>query len=66
MPIFEYKCEKCNYKFDKMVLRWDTRVECPICLGNVKKMMSMFSVGGSHSEPNNLPTHFEPKMCNNC
>jgi putative FmdB family regulatory protein len=24
MPIFEYNCEKCGYKFDRMVLRADT------------------------------------------
>ena len=32
MPIFEYNCEHCNYKFDKLVIRRDAQVNCPLCL----------------------------------
>ena len=48
MPLFEYKCENCNYRFDKMVQRWDAQVHCPLCSGNVKKLMSTFTVVESH------------------
>jgi len=38
MPLFEYKCANCNYRFDKMVQRWDAKVHCPLCSGSVKKL----------------------------
>ena len=31
MPIFEYKCESCEAKFEKLVRRADDHVECPTC-----------------------------------
>ena len=46
MPMFEYKCERCSYHFDKIVAGYDAPVRCPLCEGKVKKLMSTFSVGG--------------------
>jgi putative FmdB family regulatory protein len=66
MPLFEYFCEHCNYGFDKMVLRWDSDVTCPLCRGRVKKLMSTFSVGGSQTGVSGLPADLGPKMCRNC
>lgn len=66
MPLFEYTCNQCHYRFDKMVARWDTGVKCPICQGEVTKLMSSFSVHGSHkSAVDGLPDT-GPKMCTNC
>ena len=62
MPLFEYKCENCNYTFDKMVMNSDAEVKCPLCQGNVEKLISTFSVGRSQSEPR--PDM--PKMCTGC
>ena len=45
MPIYEYNCEHCSYKFDKLVMSHNTDVKCPLCQGGVKKLMSTFSVG---------------------
>lgn len=39
MPMFEYVCEACGNKTDKIVL-WDERdnkVECEKCKGNMKR-----------------------------
>ena len=66
MPLFEYKCENCNYRFDKMVQRWDAQVHCPLCSGNVKKLMSTFTVVESHGGSTNVPSDYKPKMCTNC
>lgn len=66
MPLYEYECEKCSYHFDKMVMRYSVKVNCPICGGDVKKLMSTFSVGGAHGKTANLPADFGPKMCRNC
>jgi putative FmdB family regulatory protein len=66
MPLYEYKCETCSYTFDKMVMKINSEVNCPLCQGNVKKLMSTFSVGHSHNDPVNLPSGMPPKMCTNC
>jgi len=31
MPIYEYKCKKCNIKFDYLVRIAGEQVECPNC-----------------------------------
>jgi len=66
MPIYEYDCEDCNYKFSHLLMSRDTKVKCPLCQGNVKRMMSTFSVGVSHNATGNLPPIEGPKMCTNC
>lgn len=46
MPIYEYKCGKCDHKFE-VLHKSITKVEdvnCPKCKSNdIKKMMSTFS-----------------------
>lgn len=66
MPLYEYNCEPCAYKFDKLVMSVNDQVKCPLCQGKVKKLMSTFSVGASHEMPSNLPPLPGPKMCTNC
>ena len=46
MPIYEYRCEKCGEKFDRLVasFRSVTEVDCPKCESpEVKKTLSNFS-----------------------
>jgi putative FmdB family regulatory protein len=31
MPIYEYNCEHCQYKFDRMVTTHKAQVKCPLC-----------------------------------
>jgi putative FmdB family regulatory protein len=31
MPIFEYQCDDCGSKFEKLVRRAEDRVQCPQC-----------------------------------
>lgn len=66
MPLYEYNCEKCNYKFDRLVMNMDSQVNCPICQGEVKKLMSTFSVGVPDNAADSLPPSVGPKMCTNC
>ncbi|UCD88656.1 MAG: zinc ribbon domain-containing protein [Desulfobacterales bacterium] len=66
MPIFEYDCEVCHYKFSQLLIHRDTPVKCPLCQGKVKKLMSTFSVGVSHNATSDLPLMEGPKMCTNC
>ena len=48
MPIYEYRCQRCNTTFEKLVFKGEeTRVKCPDC-GNkeVKKLLSATSFMG--------------------
>ena len=50
MPIYEYRCEKCGEKFEKLVSSFDSAAEadCPKCGSTeVKKILSSFSARGS-------------------
>ena len=66
MPIYEYDCEECGYKFSQLLMSRNAQVKCPLCQGNVKKLMSTFSVGVSQEAVSNLPIMDGPKMCTNC
>lgn len=66
MPIYEYNCEPCSYKFDLMVTTQNAEVKCPLCQGKVEKLMSSFSVGTSNNVSGGIPAAAGPKMCNNC
>jgi len=66
MPIYEYNCEHCSYKFDKLVMSRNSEVKCPLCQGSVKKLMSTFSVGHENHLSDKLPPGVGPKMCTNC
>ncbi|UCG11139.1 MAG: zinc ribbon domain-containing protein [Deltaproteobacteria bacterium] len=66
MPIFEYNCEHCNYTFDKLLIDRDAEVNCPLCQGDVKKLMSSFAVGVSDKVTGKLPPTPGPGMCTTC
>jgi len=51
MPIFEYKCEKCNEKFTRLIwnIETDSEVKCPVCNDSkVRKIISTFSPGNAN------------------
>jgi putative FmdB family regulatory protein len=66
MPLYEYQCESCDYKFDKLVLNRDSEVHCPICHGGVKKLMSTFSYAVQSSISSPATMNAQPKMCTSC
>ncbi len=44
MPIYEYECSSCGFKFERQQSMTDAPIrECPECKGEVKKIVS----GGS-------------------
>lgn len=46
MPIYEYKCKKCNGEFELLVFS-NTEVKCPECQAkDVEKKMSVFGMSG--------------------
>lgn len=64
MPIFEYTCNRCNYTFDRLVINQNSQVNCPLCQGDVKKLMSTFAVQSRASAtPASAP---QRPMCTSC
>ena len=44
MPIYEYVCEDCGSKFEKLVRRTGDAVECPSCgKDHLKQQLSVFA-----------------------
>ncbi|MDD4353796.1 MAG: zinc ribbon domain-containing protein [Candidatus Nanoarchaeia archaeon] len=40
MPTYEYKCEECNYRFEKVQGMTDTPIKiCPKCKGKVNRVI---------------------------
>ncbi len=56
MPIYEYVCESCNSKFEKLVRSMSSTetVECPKCGGEkTSRQFSSFSVGAGETQSAN-------------
>lgn len=45
MPIYEYVCNVCSHRFDKLrpVSRMDDEAPCPICDGDSERKLSVFA-----------------------
>ena len=43
MPIYEYACESCGHRFDKLMRMSDPAPACPECEGAVRKLISASS-----------------------
>ncbi|ADD68044.1 regulatory protein, FmdB family [Denitrovibrio acetiphilus DSM 12809] len=55
MPIYEYKCKKCDNQFSKLVFNMDTKIECPICKSeNCEKLISRVSASSGSSVKNDF------------
>jgi putative FmdB family regulatory protein len=47
MPIYEYRCEDCEERFEAYVRSWGEAVSCPGCRGAaVEKQLSTFALAG--------------------
>ena len=62
MPIFEYVCDACGEKFEKLVLRQDTDpLQCPACgADRVTQQLSTFLspvAGKNKPSPRPSPEH---------
>ena len=53
MPIFEYRCQDCETRFETIVWRDSGKVECPDCgTHEVTKVISSFAISnGSSGNP---------------
>jgi putative FmdB family regulatory protein len=55
MPIYEYRCQKCGEKFEKLVRSStdQSQLTCPSCGSKqTEKLMSVFGTSGLSTTPN--------------
>lgn len=51
MPIFEYHCQNCGSKFEKLSYTSDVEIQCKNCSSpKVEKPLSVFAVSGTNHE----------------
>jgi putative FmdB family regulatory protein len=43
MPVYEYRCSKCKYEFERMHQYKTLVVQCPLCGAQVTKRVSKVS-----------------------
>jgi len=66
MPIYEYFCEKCNKKFETLVMGNDKPV-CPGCKNsNVKRLMSACGFVSKGSGGETMSTSAGGSSCTGC
>jgi putative FmdB family regulatory protein len=70
MPIYEYACEDCGSKFEKLVRRAADKVECPSCgKDHLKVEFSTFAAhanaGRKEASPGGCPSGMcrTPDLC---
>jgi putative FmdB family regulatory protein len=57
MPIFEYTCQDCGSKFEKLVRRDADEISCPSCgAGRVAKELSVFSARANGRTKDSAPS----------
>lgn len=50
MPIFEFRCKRCEKEFEFFLMRKDEEILCPFCGGEeVEKLISLFGLASSAS-----------------
>ena len=50
MPIYEFKCNKCDNCFEQIVFPSDDGLKCPSCEGkDISRLVSSFSCGSTNT-----------------
>jgi len=48
MPIYEYRCRRCDNSFEEIVLSRDETIACPSCASSdIERELSVFSSPGN-------------------
>jgi len=51
MPIFEYHCEACDHRFERIVRKADNEEPCPECGRMARRIVSAPSAGPTAGSP---------------
>jgi putative FmdB family regulatory protein len=64
MPIFEYRCEDCGTKFEKLVRGDKPQVACPSCgESHVAQQLSVFATRAGSVKSDAMPGGCAGGMC---
>lgn len=67
MPLYEYHCPTCSYKFEKLQPMNSTGADCPNCEQPAKRAISMFArVGNATEDPGFNPAPLPPISAGSC
>lgn len=73
MPIYEYFCQNCQNRFEKLILssEEEKNISCPKCKNKkVKRIFSVFGLSGNVSKPfisaSSGCKTCTNKICNSC
>ena len=56
MPIYEYVCDDCNERYERIVLRKDATVTCPKCASEKHTFqLSVFAAHGGGAKASGRP-----------
>jgi putative FmdB family regulatory protein len=62
VPLYEYECQNCKLKFERLVFNDKSEIVCRTCGGsNVTRLLSVFSVAGVSDR-----AEAEPGSCDTC
>jgi len=51
MPIYEYRCQQCEQRFETLVMRKDEKITCPQCGSEqLQKLISVHAVSSGMPE----------------
>jgi putative FmdB family regulatory protein len=65
MPIFEYACNQCEQRFEKLLRKTDQQVDCPKCQS--QDLRKLFSTFASPAADNSAPADYcPPGGCGAC
>lgn len=66
MPIFEYACQKCDHRFEKIV-NGSAAPACPACGGRrLERQLSVFAVAAKTTGTAPKAGDFRPGACGSC
>jgi putative FmdB family regulatory protein len=65
VPLYEYRCEKCENEFETLVLSSGEKISCPECgSGDIEKLFSNFGFKSKSSI--SVSTHNESPLSSGC
>ncbi len=51
MPLYEYECQECKSRFEKLIYCKEAAVTCAVCgSSNLNQLLSVFSVGAPQQQ----------------
>jgi putative FmdB family regulatory protein len=64
MPIYEYVCEQCDTRFERIVINKQQEISCPKCASKKATLqLSVFATSGSGTASSGTPSSSGGSCC---